>query len=357
MGMKMMEKRIEWIDCAKFIAVIAVVTDHCNGILYTNPFIANTSYFSVSLFVLLSGISTWIAYQRGKNISFISQFEKVKKLFFAYAVATFIVLCILQHRFDLKTYLAYLFAFNIQGPYYYIVFFIQLVMISPVLIKVCKFANDRKNKWFIHLLIVCFLGWFAYISINYTYILPVHGGGQFLLGGTYVVLYYLGMMLSSNKVFVYGGAKRLFITLVCTGASVLWVALMTKRKLPFDSWMSPYWGAGFNPPSISFMVYSLFVLFICYGVFSLLSESKIQKIIFIICFMGKNTLYIWLYHLLVRDFFIKKFSDLLSRNILIRLIVFCIIIILPVIVKLVVSIVSNFCYNNICSIESEYNKK
>lgn len=181
----MQQKRIEWIDCAKFIAIIAVATDHCNGFLYTKPLIANASYYSVSLFVLLSGIATWIVYEKGKDISFAAQFKKVIKILGAYALATFIVLCIMQRRFDLKTYLNYLIGFNIQGPYYYIVFFIQLIMISPVLVNWCRFVNNRKYKWVIQLGTLGFLGWFAYISINYTYILPVHGGGQYL-GGRYI---------------------------------------------------------------------------------------------------------------------------------------------------------------------------
>ena len=225
----MAERRIEWIDCAKCVAILAVVTDHCNGFLYTNPYIAYASYFSVSLFVLLSGISTWITYQRGKEISFGSQFQKVKKLFLTYAVATFLVLCILQHRFDLKEYLFYLIGFSIQGPYYYLIFFIQLLMISPVLVNWCRFVNDSKNKWVMHLVTLCFLGWFAYISINYTHILKTAGGGErFLLGGTYVILYYLGMMLSSNKAFESGGggrAKRLLIAWGCIGIAVLWVPM------------------------------------------------------------------------------------------------------------------------------------
>ena len=61
-----MQDRIEWIDCAKLIAIIAVAVDHCNGFLYTKPHVAVASYYSVSLFVLLAGISIWNAYTRGK---------------------------------------------------------------------------------------------------------------------------------------------------------------------------------------------------------------------------------------------------------------------------------------------------
>lgn len=45
--------RQTWIDCAKAIAIMAVAVDHCNGMLYTNPIIAQASYFSVSLLSLI----------------------------------------------------------------------------------------------------------------------------------------------------------------------------------------------------------------------------------------------------------------------------------------------------------------
>ena len=51
--------RIQWIDCAKTMAMTAVVVDHCYGILYTNIGVLWLSAYSVPLFVLLSGISAW----------------------------------------------------------------------------------------------------------------------------------------------------------------------------------------------------------------------------------------------------------------------------------------------------------
>ena len=107
----------------------------------------------------------------------------MKRLLVLYAVAVLVVLCIEQKKFDMKIYLRSLVEFNIQGPYYYLVFFIQLLMIAPILVTWCRNVNNRKHKWIIHAGALGAFGWFAYISINYTYILPVHGGGQFLGGG------------------------------------------------------------------------------------------------------------------------------------------------------------------------------
>lgn len=174
-----MQKRIAWIDCAKFIAIVGVVVDHCNGFLYINPYIAYASYYSVSLFILLAGISTWISFERGKEISFSAQLMKIIRILSAYAVATFVVLCVTQHRFDLMTYLKFLVGFNIQAPYYYLVFFVQLLMVAPIMVNWCAFVNGKKHKWVMQFGTLGALGWFAYICIKYTYILPVHGGGKF----------------------------------------------------------------------------------------------------------------------------------------------------------------------------------
>ena len=53
------KQRIKWIDCAKTVAIIGVLIDHNNGLLYTNQVIAKGSYFGVSLFILLAGITAF----------------------------------------------------------------------------------------------------------------------------------------------------------------------------------------------------------------------------------------------------------------------------------------------------------
>lgn len=254
-------KRIAWIDCTKFVAILGVVVDHCNGYLYINPYIAYASYYSVSLFVLLAGISVWISFARGKEISFSRQLAKVGKLLTAYAVASFVVMCATQRRFDLVTYLNFLVNFNIQPPYYYLVFFMQLLIVAPIMVKWCAFVNTKKYKWLMQFGTMAGLGWLAYVCIHYSFILPVHGGGKFGGGGTYIILYYAGMLLASNGTIIKGVRSRLVVMVFSLSLSAVWVVCMTEGRLPFDRWMSPYWGDGLNPPSVNLMVYSLFILF------------------------------------------------------------------------------------------------
>lgn len=50
------EERTKWIDVAKAIAIMAVMTDHMYYTLYSSQSIVYATYFSVSLFILVMGL-------------------------------------------------------------------------------------------------------------------------------------------------------------------------------------------------------------------------------------------------------------------------------------------------------------
>ena len=107
------------------------------------------------------------------------------------------------------------------------------------------------------------------------------------------------------------------------------------------------------------MIYSLLVLFVCYSVFSLLCKVQnklVRRIVFIVSFFGKNTLYIWLYHLIVKSFFLKQFPDLFYQNLIFKAVIFCAIVAIPAIVKQVIYMFGEFCYDHLVCREDEYKK-
>ena len=53
-------RQVAWINGAKLVAILAVLVDHTNGVLYINQEFALASYFSVALFVLLSGMTSYM---------------------------------------------------------------------------------------------------------------------------------------------------------------------------------------------------------------------------------------------------------------------------------------------------------
>ena len=97
--------------------------------------------------------------------------------------------------------------------------------------------------------------------------------------------------------------------------------------------MLAYWGDGLNPPSIELMVYALITLFLLFSVFTMVSNiqvSWLEKLVNMITLLGKNTLYTFMYHLLVRDVLLNLFPVLNSNIWLRRGIVFWGMVILPV---------------------------
>ena len=177
------------------------------------------------------------------------------------------------------------------------------MLAAPVLMIWCQFCNRRKKSYIWHGATVILLGYISSLTIHYTYILPLHGGGRYLFGGTYLLLYYIGILFANFRLFCFSKGKRKAIFLLAFCSWFVWWILICSGKLPFDSWFAAYWGEGFNPPSVQFMVFAIIMLVVCYSFFSLLEEGKCvitKNIIYVITLVGKNTLYIFMYHLMIQ---------------------------------------------------------
>ena len=340
--------RIIWIDCAKLVAIIAVVVDHCNGFAYHNQVFAQISYFSVSLFVLLSGLSTGM---NQKRRTFSHQLKRIGKLFKSYALATFIILIWHFRFFDLKTYLTHLINFSIQGQYYYLVFFFQLLFVTPYLLDWFLFCRKKKYAALLHILTLWVLCGIASLTIRYTYVLPVHGGGQFLLGGTYLILYYLGIILS-DVIKKVDGIRQLAILFIL---SVLswggWLILRISGKLVFDNILEPYFGAGLNPPGFVLMVYSGLTMFVLFSFFSMLERVPykiVQRILKLGAFLGQYTMYTFLYHCLVRDIILRCVPSITQNIWWIRIFVFVPMIVFPVFGGFLIKMIFSLWHKRVC---------
>lgn len=53
-------KKIKWIDVAKFFAIFGVLVDHTVNILYFNLKTQYKSFYAVSLFIIISGMLSYI---------------------------------------------------------------------------------------------------------------------------------------------------------------------------------------------------------------------------------------------------------------------------------------------------------
>lgn len=320
--------RVKWIDCAKAVAIIAVIVNHCYGLLYTDMLLLRASFFSVSLFVLLAGLSAGLHRKK----AYPHQLKKVGVYYAQYAIATAVLLIYYTRWFVLETYITHVLNFSIQSPYYFWVFFFQLMLISPALLSWCDFCSSRRWSWLWHAATLLLLCGCSAFFMRYTYILPVHGGGQYLFGGTYIILYYLGILLSAFNVFAERTIKKKIVILIIS--AILWAVWLggVGELLPFDKWLEPYYGNGFNPPSVQLSLYALLMLFLAYAFFSLLEACpwKItQRVVDFCAFIGRNTLYIFMYHCLVKDIIWQYFPFVRTNIWIMRISIFIPMIVVP----------------------------
>lgn len=195
-------KRIKWIDCAKAIAIIAVVVDHCYGILYADARIANASYFSVTLFVMLSGLSTCMTSRNGNIESITYQLKKILNFLGEYMIATFVIQIFSSKFFDFKLYVTNVLEFSMAPQFYFLEFFFQLLLISPILVRWCMYCNAQKAKLVWHLGTIFALGVLCSFCMNYTSMYPLlYGAGKYLFGGTFLLVYYIGILFGNFNLF------------------------------------------------------------------------------------------------------------------------------------------------------------
>lgn len=152
------------------------------------------------------------------------------------------------------------------------------------------------------------------------------------------MIYYLGMIFASMGCLHLKNYKRQVILILSAAGWIIWWLGMGWGKLPFDLWLQPVWGDGFNPPSVNTIVFTSITLFFCYTLFSRLEEScnrGMQKSMDVLLYIGKNTLYIFMYHILVRNYILNIFTDYgwNLNNVGIKIVVFVSMIALPILIK------------------------
>ena len=301
-----MEERSKWIDCAKFLAIAAVLVDHSRFILYENQMIQIASFYSVSLFIIIAGMMSFRSISRHRRGWLETFVGSSKRIVLAYALATFIYQICGTGGFDFAIFLQKLLLFNTTGPFYYVLVYIQLMLISKAMYVTVNAAPKRwAPLWYTGLaaLLLLFVTW----TTNRSYMLDSFGGSGKLFGGTYLLLFYFGMLLEKSGVFNRSSLKKSAATTgVCLALLALWLwfesgdLLASEWRLPFDD--------GINPPGLALSVLAMIMLFLSWGGFSLLERvGPLRWIPDCLAWLGRRTLYIYLYHRLFLDLVLKKY--------------------------------------------------
>ena len=309
------KKRIKWVDVAKFFAIIAVMIDHTNGVLYTNQKIAFFSYYSVCVFIIIMGITTIWKLDKKKDKIPIFLWKKCWGIYRPYLIASIIYGLFIYNSFDFETFLSNIIRFNMSLPFYYVLLYIQLVIFSPI---IYYFFDKTKNKKLEILYeIIGFIAILAFsIPIsNKTNILGVYGGGGKLFGGTFLILLYIGMWFGKhyNKIKLNVIASVL-LSIVFLSGTIGWWLFISYDKCHIDSYLP--WIYAFNPPSFSFCFYGILITATLFCIDSLISKfpnSFIWKPINVLAFIGKHTLYIFLFHRFFLDIVFPRYIPVLTQ--------------------------------------------
>lgn len=294
-------KQVTWINCAKSVAILAVMLDHTYGMLYMNLHVRSMTHFAVSLFILLSGITSYMTGEKYKSTGWLKTFwGKIKRILVAYLVASLIYSMVMTRGFHLGELLLSIIHFNASGPLYYVALYIQLMFIYYPLYRLLRWIPKSPRGYCVEILLgVAFLA-FGIWSTDFTNILGIAGGGGRLLGGTFLFLFYLGMTAEKHQWFLPDSRGRLWLIFGFSFPTVLIAeALVYSNETQINGlfWQQE----NTNPPGFLLMGVAICILFLCFSGFSLLECSRLHLIPGVIGRLGRHTLYLFLYHRLFLD--------------------------------------------------------
>jgi hypothetical protein len=148
-----------YINVGKFLAIMAVLLDHNFRNLYSNLNLLHLSFFSVSLFILLSGVTSYISCKshyakRGLK----ETLRRISSIFIPYVVASAVYLILNTKILDFDILWQTIWSFNASGPFYFVLFYIELIVISPFLFELILLINSSKYSFPIHLISIILQG-------------------------------------------------------------------------------------------------------------------------------------------------------------------------------------------------------
>ncbi len=334
--------QIEWMNAAKFVAIFCVMMDHTEGLLYTSKNVAYAIYYSVSLFILLSGMTSYLSDGHHEGETWLqSVIRGCRKILGAYCMATALNMIVESHGlFDFGTYVRQLLLFNGSGQFYFVLLYIQLMLVNRLLYGFLQKCPFSVTGYLMEAAVLVLTVLFAWWSVNFTNILGVYGGGGKLLGGTYLVLYYIGMLLMRHVFMGRLSAKQ--GTRVTSGFSadeavdtavqgevrgrtasmqagevrVLAAPIQAGLLVIFGLVFFLYWryqcvngfkldlmlpfGNGELVPSITFATEAFCMLLVCCGLFGLLGRKRYTAWLAHLCsWLGQYSMPIFLYHIMV----------------------------------------------------------
>lgn len=180
------------------------------------------------------------------------------------------------------------------------------MLVAPFLYGVAVLGKRRK---YIHLINLGLLFLFSVFANNTTNILDVYGGGGVLAGGSYLILFYLGMLLK-----MYAEQLRKLSSLIGCVLSgfllVLWYRFEFADRFALDQKLRL--GNGINPPGITGIILACLIALTIFYLTDLFEkmQNRVINMGFKLCsVLGRSTLYIFLYHRLFMDYWLGRYCS------------------------------------------------
>lgn len=311
-----MKKRCRWIDFLKSLAMVAVILDHTSK-FHKSGLVQYHTGFAVGLFILVAGINSGMSIEKNCNNRTQYLMKRTKGIIIPYIVATLTYSIYYDgFKFDLIKFIGKLITFSASGPFYFVFFFLQLIFCSVFIFNIFM----KHNKGILMDGGILFVIYLLCIYLNRcTDMGPFYGGAKYLLGGSYLFLFCLGMV-------IYKYMNRL----LNKKTSILWLLLTLLCFAIFEIYQLYYKGWS-NPPNKYTVFYILIIFSIVFIIKNIctLKNKSLDRLVDIINMIGSNSLYVFLYHSLIIQIF-TDYSFNMENTVVYKMLVILCSIVIPV---------------------------
>ena len=269
------------------------------------------------------GVTTYWSFDRYEGIIWKKAFKMIVNIILPYALCVFICYIVYYKEFGWNEYWGYFFKFNINGPHYFVMLYIQLAIVAPILFYLLKSftsyfvvkTSDKRVEIISEIAMGGAIVAISHFTTLYTNINDIYGGGGRLLGGSYLICLYTGMLFGKYCVKLRECEEKnreIAVVVTLIGLAIMIWFICTATEL-FEA--DGFFGQGINPPGIFLIIYAFLIMTVTCLWDSLFSvkvhSSKIfEKFNNLLIRIGRNTLYIFLYHLFVVGLIIPYFREM-----------------------------------------------
>lgn len=220
--------------------------------------------------------------------------RKVLHIAVPYAISVGIYQLVIYQKWELLIYIEYLVGFDISLPFYFVFFYLQLVVISPILYRIIKLC-DNGNRFVRNTILIIGVTGISIFAIKRTVTLEIYGGGRNLFGGSYLLVYLLGELAAHYRIIQKWNVnkKSVIASIIIVILALVW---LSKYEFALDTGLGEIFGGGLNPPGITLMIYSACIIVCIYFVFSFIEASDrlfVRKIYQSFLLIGKYSFYIF----------------------------------------------------------------